>query len=78
MYILPHFNPYQRICLLTFREKEREKQRWGEREREKDRLKRETLIACPYPHPMYTPLLGINHNLGRCPDQESNLQPFGV
>ena len=49
-----------------------ERERQGERERDSER---ETLIGCLHTH---LPTRGWTRNLGMCPDQESNPQPFGV
>ena len=45
------------------------------RERERNIDVRETVIGLP---PVHAPTRNQTHNLGMCPDWESNPQPFGV
>ena len=58
-------NPHEDI-FIDFR------QRGGEREREKYLYDKHRLL------PICTPTRNQTHNLGMCPDQESNPQSFGV
>ena len=65
---LPLFNPYPRICLLIFRERE------GERGRETSTWERNIDQV----HTICTPTSDRTHYLGMCPDQKSNLRPFDL
>ena len=60
---LNFFTPHMRICLLIW-------------ERERETLMWERNIN-QFP-PMCTPTGYWTHNLGMCPEWDSNLQPFGV
>ena len=61
-------NPHPRICLLIL-----ERKRGREREKEKRPCEKHWLVAA------YTPQTGDQtRNLGMCPDQGLNPQPFGV
>ena len=60
---------FLKIYLFTFRERGRE----GEREGEKQQCARDTLMGCL----LHAPTGDLAHNLGTCPDLESNCRPLG-
>ena len=58
------------------REGERERESEGEREREREKHQCERSVD--WLPPICALTMDQTHNLGMCPDRESNLQPFGV
>ena len=67
------FNPHPRHFLLLFRKRQEEAER--ERLRERNIDMRETLISCLLE---LAPTGDRTHNLGACPDWESNLSPISL
>ena len=69
----PHHLFFFKCYLFIFRERGRE----GEREGEKHWCERETSVSCLLSDP-WSLTRDWTHNLGMCPDQESNQWPFSL